>query len=229
MKKTLLIVLTCFFSLQSFGQDPDPELFRTWYLHIIQATDLDTEYVVSEIDPSIQPFITISENLDFNGEGACNTFNGNYDHTGTNLMNTINFNSTDNDCEIQVHNSFESSYFGFMQGEFWYYIDQDSDGLTLSLGNLLMGYATFKNYPLSTSDFTLNNIIIYPNPVSDILYISSENTVSETITIYSLNGKKVVEDITETNSIDVSTLSKGMYFIEISSESGKSIKKLIKK
>ena len=229
MKKTLLIVLTCFFSLQSFAQDPDPELFRTWYLHIILATDLDTEYDISEINPAIHPFITFSENLDFTGEGACNTFNGNYDHIGTNVMNAISFNSTDSDCGIQIHNSFENSYFGFMQGEFWYYIDPDSDGLILSLGNPLMGYATFKDYPLSILDFTLNNIAIYPNPVSDQLNIYSENVVIETVAIYSMNGKKVVEELTETNSIDVSTLSKGIYFIEVSSEYGKTVKKFIKK
>ncbi len=229
MKKTLLIVLISFFSFQSFAQDPDPDLFRTWYLYFVQQTDLDYEYDISEINPAIHPFITILENLDFNGEGACNTFNGNYEHQGTNDMMAINFNGTDNDCGIQIHNSFENSYFGFMQSGFWYYISQDSDGLTLSLGHPFMGYAIFKDYPLSTSDFTLNNIAIYPNPVSDKLYISSENIAIESISIYSLTGKKVADETNKTNSIDVSTLSKGMYFIEISSASGKSIKKFIKK
>ncbi len=229
MKKLLLIVLTCFFSFQSFGQDPDPELFRTWYLYFVQSTDLGTPYEVSEIDPTIQPFITILENLDFNGEGACNTFNGTYEHMGTNEMNSISFNSTDNDCGVQIHNSFENSYFGFMQSYIWYNISQDSDGLTLAFGEPLMGSAIFKDYPLSASDFTLNEVVIYPNPVSDQLFISSENTMIETITIYSLTGKKVVEVVSETNSIDVTTLSKGMYFVEISSASGKSVKKFIKK
>ena len=229
MKKTLLIVLTCFFSLQSFAQDPDPELFRTWYLHIILATDLDTEYDISEINPAIHPFITFSENLDFTGEGACNTFNGNYEHIGTNEMNAINFNSTDSDCGIQIHNTFENSYFGFLSGGFEYYINQDSDGLSLTFETPIFGYVLFKDFPLSTSGFTLNNIAIYPNPVSDQLNIYSENVVIETVAIYSMNGKKVVEELTETNSIDVSTLSKGIYFIEVSSEYGKTVKKFIKK
>ncbi len=229
MKKSLLILLISFFSFQSFAQDPDPELFRTWYLYFIQASDVKVEYNVSEINPVIHPFITISENLNFNGEGACNTFNGNYEHLGTNYLEAITFNNTANDCENQVHNSFEGDYFGFMQSGFWYSISQDSDGLTLRLDHLLMGYAIFKDYPLSTSDFTINDIVIYPNPVSDQLFITSENTVIETISIYTLTGKNVLEVINETNSIDVSSFSKGVYFIEISSATGKSIKKFIKK
>ena len=89
----------------------------------------------------------------------------------------------------------------------------------------------YQNFPipLSVSDLSLSKFSIYPNPVSDQLFISSKNTVIETISIYSLTGKKVFEGANKTNSIDVSTLSKGMYFVEISSASGKSVKRFIKK
>jgi hypothetical protein len=91
-----------------------------------------------------------------------------------------------------------------------------------------MGYAIFKEFPLSTSDYTLSNIKIYPNPVSDQLFISSENTVIERIVVYSIYGKMVLETANENNSIDASTLSKGIYFIEMSSETVKTVKKFIK-
>jgi len=116
MKKALLIVLVGLFSFQSFGQDPDPELFRTWYLFFVQVTDEGYPYDVSNIDPPIVPFITILEDLSFNGEGACNTFDGDYEHLGTNNMSVVTFNNSSNDCGIQVHNSFENSFFQFMVG-----------------------------------------------------------------------------------------------------------------
>ncbi len=230
MKKILLILLIGFFSFQGFGQGPDPELFRTWYLRFVLSTDLNDPYEVSEISPAINPFITISEDLSFSGEGACNTFTGVYEYFDENTLSAINsFNETNEDCGSQAHNSFETHFFSFIANEFWYEITQESDGLTLTASNMLMGYAIFKEFPLSTSEFIINDITIYPNPVSDKLFISSENTVIEKISVYSLTGRKVAEVVDETNSIDVSNLSKGIYFIEISSTEGKTVKKFIKK
>jgi len=230
MKKTLLILLISLFCFQGFSQDPDPELFRTWYLYFVQITDLGYPYEVSEIDPPIHPYITISEDLSFYGEGACNTFNGVYDYLGGNTLSAIsNFNQTNEDCGIQIHNSFENSYFGFMP-EFWYEITQESDGLTLTTSNPLMGYAIFKEYPLSTSNNSFNNLKIYPNPVSKILFISLENTVIQKVAVYNISGQIVLkQNNIQNNSIDVSGLSRGMYFLELSSETGKTVKKFIKK
>jgi hypothetical protein len=108
-------------------------------------------------------------------------------------------------------------------------ITQENDELTFVISTPIFGYALFKNHPLSTTDFTLNEVKIYPNPVSNTLFISSNNIVIDSITIYSLTGKKVLEDSKRVNSIDVSGLSKGMYFIEVHSDSEKTVKKFIKK
>ncbi len=226
MKKLLLLLFLTFFSLQAFAQDPD--LYRTWYLYFLQDTDMGTPYEVSEISPPIHPFITISGDLSFYGEGACNNFNGNYEHLGTNEMSAINFNNTTNDCGIQIHNSFENSFFGFMYG-FWYEITQESNGLTLTLNSPLMGSAIFNEFPLSTPDFTLNNVSIYPNPVTSTLFISSENIAIEKFVVFSIFGEKVLDVNNSNNTLDVSPLSEGMYFLEISSPEGKVIQKFIKK
>ncbi len=71
--KYLFLALLIACSLQCLAQDPDPDLFRTWYLSFVQESDAGLPYVVSEINPPIQPYITILENLDYNGEGACNS------------------------------------------------------------------------------------------------------------------------------------------------------------
>ena len=75
----------------------------------------------------------------------------------------------------------------------------------------------------ATIDFSL-----YPNPTTGLLYINSEQTEIEAITIYTLNGKKVLRGQLVHSTIDVSAIAAGMYFIEITSESGPTIQKFIK-
>jgi len=74
-----------------------------------------------------------------------------------------------------------------------------------------------------------NEIILYPNPASDKLLISgiSENA---TISIYDLEGRKQIvlpQMLNPEISIDVSSLSNGIYFLEMKSGSGTVIKKFI--
>ena len=70
-----------------------------------------------------------------------------------------------------------------------------------------------------------NSISIYPNPTSDKLYI--DGLVIQDVVIYSVLGKEVVK-ISNQNSIDVSSLSKGVYFIKVSDGVNSSTKKFIK-
>ncbi|MCF6296276.1 MAG: T9SS type A sorting domain-containing protein, partial [Flavobacteriaceae bacterium] len=80
---------------------------------------------------------------------------------------------------------------------------------------------------LNINEVTENEISIYPNPVKDILTINSKGNF-ETIIIYNQLGQQVREVVS--NQIDISNLSKGLYFVKIISQSGKmEIKKIIKK
>jgi uncharacterized protein (TIGR02145 family) len=77
---------------------------------------------------------------------------------------------------------------------------------------------------LSTTDFS-NSITIYPNPVKNLLTI--DGLVVKDVVIYSVLGKAVLK-ISNQNTIDVSSLSKGVYFIKVSDGINASIKKFIK-
>ena len=77
---------------------------------------------------------------------------------------------------------------------------------------------------LSTTDFS-NSIIMYPNPVKNKLTI--DGLVVKDIVIYSVLGKAVL-NISNQNTIDVSSLSKGVYFIKVSDGINASTKKFIK-
>lgn len=73
-----------------------------------------------------------------------------------------------------------------------------------------------------------NNIAIYPNPASSVLNITaSDNSEIKNTVIYTLAGQKVIE--TAATSINVSTLSNGIYIVKSSTSNGGSYtQKLIK-
>ena len=79
---------------------------------------------------------------------------------------------------------------------------------------------------------SINNITIAPNPSNGIFSISKGNQISiSKIVIYDSNAKllKVIESNLEFESIplDVSNFSKGIYFVEISSDSDKVVRKIV--
>lgn len=213
----------------------NPLLYQTWELIHIYL-DLDGEIIISDINPPIIPNITISENLEYTGFGACNFFSGNFIDVGDGgsfppLLFSENFEKSSNTCINEEHINVESKYFIYFTG--WvesYDIYVTENDQFLFLFPTALGYALkFKrNNNLGSAEFIEPKTTIYPNPVSNTLFISSENSVIDSVTIYSLTGKKVFEDSKGLNSIDVSNLSKGMYFMEIFSEAGKTMKKFIK-
>ncbi|EPR72614.1 hypothetical protein ADIWIN_2399 [Winogradskyella psychrotolerans RS-3] len=69
---------------------------------------------------------------------------------------------------------------------------------------------------------------IYPNPVSDNLFISKPNSEVLDVVLYDIYGNSVLQQKTIGESVDVSILTEGIYFIEISSENGRRIQKIIK-
>ena len=79
---------------------------------------------------------------------------------------------------------------------------------------------------------SINNITIAPNPSNGIFSISKGNQISiSKIVIYDSNAKllKVIDSNLEFESIplDVSNFSKGIYFVEISSDSDKIVRKIV--
>ncbi len=72
--KYLFLSISIICSINCIAQDPNPDLFQTWHLTSVMIDDLAPLYIVSEIDPPIQPYVTIEGNLSFSGQGACNTF-----------------------------------------------------------------------------------------------------------------------------------------------------------
>ena len=80
---------------------------------------------------------------------------------------------------------------------------------------------------LSTENFNELSFSIYPNPVQDKLILKSPRFESSklTLAIYTVQGKEVASkniQIENETSIDVSSLSSGMYFINVEDDKGAS-------
>jgi len=71
-----------------------------------------------------------------------------------------------------------------------------------------------------------NEVIIYPNPVENFFVISSDNQLNSSLKIYDIQGKLQFEKINyQTNeTIDISHLSTGIYFLNIDNHKLKIIK-----
>lgn len=74
-----------------------------------------------------------------------------------------------------------------------------------------------------------NSIIqVYPNPVQDKIKINySENTIIESMSIIDLKGQKIIEFEINKTELDLSGISKGLYFLKVTYEKGEIIRKII--
>jgi hypothetical protein len=82
--------------------------------------------------------------------------------------------------------------------------------------------ATYSSTPAGISDYSImNNLNVYPNPASDVLHISFElyNASEATIRITDLRGQLVYEEIINSQvynkDIDMATVAKGVYSLQI--------------
>lgn len=224
MKRILFFLIGFFLVSQSYGQNQ--ELFKTWYLYSINLEGQQEPYNIWEVEPAISPTLTIAENLEFSGEGACNTFDGQYSYEDG-ILFIDSFNPTEYTCDFQSHTQFETYYFSFfMEGT-----DTQIDFLSetgLVINSPLFMSMQFSSQPLGVSENAISEVKIYPNPTSGKLFITLEKDKLEKIMIYSITGEKVTEAINIGNEIDVASLSNGMYFLEIISSEGRSVQKFIK-
>lgn len=74
------------------------------------------------------------------------------------------------------------------------------------------------------------SVLIYPNPVTDLLFIDvSESVITEfEVVITDLQGSVVFNHSGNIHELDLSSLQKGMYFISIKSQESVTTKKIIK-
>ena len=86
---------------------------------------------------------------------------------------------------------------------------------------------------LATPEFSSGNLLVYPNPSNGLVYITTQNTTEnlQAIHLYDVLGKTILSSknlSSKQSTIDVSSLAKGIYMIEITTENNfKQTKKLV--
>ena len=82
---------------------------------------------------------------------------------------------------------------------------------------------------LGTEEVLESQFVIYPNPAKDVLMIYNESMSEVTsIKVFDALGRLVLEQSNPSNQLDVSNLSSGLLFIQIETDDGSLVKKLIK-
>lgn len=80
---------------------------------------------------------------------------------------------------------------------------------------------------LSISDLSLNGISVYPNPTESIVHIKGKESV-DAIRLFNISGQ-IIKEVTNANSLDISSQRSGLYMIEIEDKGKTSVSKLIKR
>lgn len=226
--KYIITLISIIYSINCFSQNPN--LFQTWYLYDYYSTDDNIHHPISAITPSISPYLTFTETLTFNGEGACNSFNGTVSFPFDGNLEFANFSSTLNLCGSSEHISFEGAYFSFLQspgGQ--YYLGGEGDNMSLVISNPIFINYVFGNSQLHSPNFDLTQTLVYPNPVNSKLFVDSKNNVINKIEIFNAIGQTVKIINAGFEVINMSDFNSGVYVMKLYSEDKTVSKKIIKK
>mgnify|MGYP002780031621 CR=1 FL=1 len=84
--------------------------------------------------------------------------------------------------------------------------------------------------PLSNNEIASNQVMLYPNPASDVIYLNTGTGAEASVKVYDLTGKVVLSGKTLNSSLNVASLATGQYMLLIEDTNARqSVKKLIKK
>ena len=109
-------------------------------------------------------------------------------------------------------------------------IDNDGDMDVLSASQNDDKIAWYENLTIfGLEDHIDSNLVIYPNPSSDLIYIDSKIDVITRIEIYNLLGEKLRYATNNVEQIDIADFQAGIYILKVHAENSMTTKKIIKK
>jgi Secretion system C-terminal sorting domain/Metallo-peptidase family M12 len=82
---------------------------------------------------------------------------------------------------------------------------------------------------LSVNDFEISALQLFPNPVNDLLQISYKDKITS-LSLYTVLGQEIIKKGVNTNktTLDMTSLSKGAYFLRLSSGEASQVVKVVK-
>jgi hypothetical protein len=72
--------------------------------------------------------------------------------------------------------------------------------------------------PTAIEQNTLKDIIVFPNPCKDIIFIKGEVSGEYTVRVLDITGRLLLERKNENGAIDLSSLQKGIYLLELNKQ-----------
>jgi hypothetical protein len=215
-----------------------------------QLTDLwiNSEQVTNLVDNNGNPINTVfnfdaSQQIDFFNFSVCENIEGqiNYLSDIATAFSVTNTTTTFGSCIIDPPLNPDDIYdidgklFDFYnQNDTYFYVIVE-EGLNtpkkLTIAAPNFDYAIYSQASLSTRNLTKKRFSIYPNPVKNELSIASEDTLKNIeIQIHDILGKiKISKTLKSSDTVNVESLSKGVYFLLIKDELGNTAtKKFIK-
>lgn len=96
---------------------------------------------------------------------------------------------------------------------------------TYTVGFLPNAFLKSKQAPLSTGDFTKTAVSIYPNPASDVFFLTTDKNAK--VNLYDISGRLVKTQNYTSNGIDISSLNSGIYMAEIIIDETREVQKII--
>lgn len=103
--------------------------------------------------------------------------------------------------------------------------------LTTNLGQLGIEAVFSGSCALGTESFSTNSFTVYPNPANNFITISNgENAIINTVEITDLNGRLVSNNEVNASEgqISIANLASGVYILNITTDQGKAVKKIVK-
>lgn len=81
---------------------------------------------------------------------------------------------------------------------------------------------------LATEEFAIADIAVYPNPANDNIFYEVRNGEQINVIIFDVTGKRVLAETVSNNTTNISTLSKGVYFVTMQTNNTSITKKIFK-
>lgn len=86
---------------------------------------------------------------------------------------------------------------------------------------------------LSVEEFDIEGLVVYPNPSNGLFTLQNKTNIAlSNATVYDINGRHIktlnLVNMSDSATIDISSVASGMYFISIRSKNSKHIVKLFK-
>jgi hypothetical protein len=160
---------------------------------------------------------------------VCGWLDGSYSIINSEQFELSNLEEWPETCSLNVNTDFELLYFNFYEEEIIYsfYIEAVNDDMVLTISRPNGNQAIYRAPILGINDIETFSFTVYPNPVNDVLYIDSTIEI-KAITVYDILGRVLLFQENNSNSIDVSSLKSNLLLVEINTDIGTLMKKIIK-